>query len=75
MKDPQKESVIGKQLLDYTTRRVIILVLAMLFSFPVFSVSTYMDDPTSYQFGLGLVHTLGPATYAGQLAYNDTLRM
>jgi len=48
MRDSPKESVVGKKLLDITTRRVIILVLAMLFSVPVFTVSTYLDDPNSY---------------------------
>lgn len=61
MKD-QKESVVGKKLLDYTTRRVVILVLAMLFSVPIFSVSTYLSEPDSFGYGLGLVKQLGPNT-------------
>lgn len=64
MKD-QKESVVGKKLLDMTTRRVVILVLAMLFSVPVFTVSTYLAEPTSFSFGLKLIKNLGPETLAG----------
>ena len=34
----QKESVVGKKLSDFTTRKVIMLVLSMLFMTPIFSV-------------------------------------
>lgn len=47
MKLPE-ESKVGKKLSDLTTRRVIILVLAMIFTVPIFSTSTYMDDPTCF---------------------------
>lgn len=50
-----KESKVGKMLSEYTTRKVIILVLAMLFSTPLMSVDTYMDEPDSYSYGLSLV--------------------
>jgi hypothetical protein len=43
-----QESKVGKKLSDLTTRRVIILVLAMLISVPIFSPGTYMDDNNSY---------------------------
>jgi hypothetical protein len=56
----QKESVVGKKLLDQTTRRVIIMVLAMLFSVPLFSVGTYINEPSSYSYGLSLIKKLGP---------------
>jgi hypothetical protein len=36
-----QESKVGKQLSDLTVRRVIILVLAMLISGPIFSDTTY----------------------------------
>lgn len=49
------ESKVGKKLSDLTTRRVIILVLAMLFSVPLFSTSTYLEDPTSYEYGLAML--------------------
>jgi hypothetical protein len=57
--------VVGKKLLDYTTRRVIILVLAMLFSVPLFSVGSYLDDPNSYYYGLSLIKELKPYSLAG----------
>jgi len=53
-----QESKVGKKLSDLTTRRVIILVLAMLFSVPLLSVGTYMAIPDSYSFGLTLLSTL-----------------
>jgi hypothetical protein len=51
----QMESKVGKKLSEITTRRVIVLVLIMLFSQPVFSVSTYMQEPNSYDYGLNLI--------------------
>jgi hypothetical protein len=50
-----EESKVGKKLSDLTTRRVIILVLAMLFSVPLFSTSTYLDPFNSYTFGLQML--------------------
>lgn len=50
-----QESKVGKKLSDLTTRRVIILVLAMLFSVPLFSVESYITIPDSYSFGLTLL--------------------
>jgi len=34
-----------------TTRRTIILVLAMLFSVPIFSRTTYLEDPNPFTLG------------------------
>ena len=62
----KKESRVGKRLSEATTRRVIILVLAMLFSVPLFTVSTYVTEPNSYDFGLSLIRDLGPETEAGK---------
>jgi hypothetical protein len=50
-----KESKVGKKLSDLTTKRVIVLVLAILFSVPLFSTSTYIPDEPSYEFGLKLL--------------------
>ena len=61
MKLPE-ESKVGKKLSDLTTRRVIILVLAMLFSVPLFSTNTYMEDPTSYDYGLSMLAAYKNAT-------------
>lgn len=41
----QKESVVGKKLTEFTTRKVILLVLTMLFMSPIFSVEQYIESP------------------------------
>jgi len=51
----QKESKVGKKLSDLTTRRVIVLVLTMLISVPLFTSSTYIDDNTSNDLGLKMM--------------------
>jgi hypothetical protein len=43
-----EESKVGKKLSDLTTRRVIILVLSMLFSVPLFMPSTYGNEYNSF---------------------------
>lgn len=67
------ESKVGKKLSDITTRKVIILVLAMLFSSVVFKSNTYMDDPDSFEYGLSLVKTLGASTPGGKEAYDSMI--
>lgn len=50
-----EESRVGKKLNELTQRRVIILVLVMLFSIPLFSTTTYFQEPDSFSFGLHLL--------------------
>ena len=69
----ENESKVGKKLSDMTTKRVSILVLSMLFSFPLFTVTTYITEPTSYDYGLSLIHELGPGTLGGHTVFNDTV--
>jgi len=57
-----EESKVGKKLSDLTTRRVIILVLAMMFSVPFFTLTTYVEEPTSYEFGLELIRAFSDDT-------------
>lgn len=45
----------GKELSNMTTRKVIILVLAMMFADPLLSYSTFWDENTSPHFGLDLL--------------------
>lgn len=71
----QMESKVGKKLSEITTRRVIVLVLIMLFSQPIFSVSTYMQEPNSYDYGLNLIQTLGPSTMGGKAAFNSMVEI
>ena len=57
-----QESKVGKMLSDLTTRRVIILVLAMLISVPLFTDQTYQDDNTSFETGINLLKRYKPHT-------------
>lgn len=47
-----KESKVGKKLSELTTKRVIILVLAMIFGLQLFIIETYVTTNKSYEFGL-----------------------
>ncbi len=53
-KSPE-ESKVGKKLSDLTTRRVIVLILTMMFSVPILTLTTYMSENESFTFGLTLV--------------------
>jgi hypothetical protein len=66
MKVPE-ESRVGKKLSDLTTRRVILLVLAMMFSVPAFTITTYKDENNSFVFGLELINAF-PKDSAGFVA-------
>ena len=50
-----EESRVGKRLSDLTTRRVIILVLLMLVSVPIFTITTYKPENTYYIYGNELI--------------------
>ena len=41
---------------ELTTRRVIILVMSIMFSIPIFAIETYYDSVVSYDNGLGSVY-------------------
>lgn len=47
----------------------------MLISIPLFTVSNYIDEPLSQDFGLTLIQQLGPKTRVGQAVFNDTIRI
>jgi len=51
----QMESRVGKKLSEITTKKVIILVLVMLFSSMLFKSGSYLDEPDSYDYGLMLI--------------------
>ncbi|OMJ79003.1 hypothetical protein SteCoe_21086 [Stentor coeruleus] len=53
-----EESNVGKELSELTTRRVIMLVLGVLFGVPFFMNSFYTDDNTSYEYGLQVMDKL-----------------
>eukprot|EP00357_Protocruzia_adherens_P001022 CAMPEP_0114995004 /NCGR_PEP_ID=MMETSP0216-20121206/13473_1 /TAXON_ID=223996 /ORGANISM="Protocruzia adherens, Strain Boccale" /LENGTH=951 /DNA_ID=CAMNT_0002358967 /DNA_START=34 /DNA_END=2889 /DNA_ORIENTATION=- len=50
--DLPEESRVGKKLSELTTKRVIILVLAMMFGSPIFQLDTYDDANNSHAYGL-----------------------
>ena len=50
-----KKVKLVNKLSDLTTKRVIILVLAMLFSVPIFTASTYINDNDSTDIGLAII--------------------
>jgi hypothetical protein len=60
-----RESKVGKMLSEFTTRKVILLVLAMLFSTPAMAVDSYLTEPDSYAYGLSLIKGFGPSTVSG----------
>lgn len=66
-----EESKVGKKLGDLTTRKVILMVLAMLFSVPIFTVTTYLDTYTGYGFGLELLSNYEVGTEAFNIAYES----
>lgn len=53
--DAPQESHVGQKLSDLTTRRVIVIVLIMMFSIPILSLDTYRDTPNSFKYGLQLI--------------------
>ena len=50
-----KESHVGQKLSDLTTRRVIVIVLIMMFSVPILTLDTYREEPNSFKYGLQLI--------------------
>lgn len=50
-----KESHVGKHLSDLTTRRVIVIVLIMMFSVPLLSLDTYKEEPNHFEYGLQII--------------------
>jgi hypothetical protein len=52
IEDLLKETNVGKQLSDLTTKRVIILILSIMISIPILTIDTYWPEYSSYQSGL-----------------------
>ena len=67
------ESKVGKKLSDFTTRKVVILVLVMLFTSPIFSVSTYLEEPNTYNYGLEMMRIVGPRSDAGKAMWKNII--
>lgn len=70
-----EESKIGKTLSEVTTKTVIIMVLIVMLSVPLFTFNTYADESTSFQIGLDYI-TLFDSDLNGSgfsTAYNSYL--
>lgn len=57
-----QESAVGKKLSDLTTRKVILIVLAMLLSAPFFIVTTFIQDPDGIGIGLEFIGLFEPGS-------------
>ena len=71
----QQESKVGKKLSEFTTRKVVILVLVMLFTSPVFTTSNYLEEPNTFNYGLDLLRDLDPRTEVGKELFNNIITM
>lgn len=71
--DIPKESHVGQKLSDLTTRRVIVIVLIMMFSVPLLSLDTYREEPNSFEYGLQLIQAYesGQGGNGWNLAFNS----
>ena len=72
----------GEKLSDLTTKRVITIVLSILFSIPIFALETYREDNVSLDNGLQIIDfwrqsnndNLTRALFAGYLDLHKDLR-
>jgi class 3 adenylate cyclase len=58
-----EESKVGKRLSELTTRRVVILILLMLFCLPLFEIVTFLDQYQSHEYGLQAIIDMYDNTY------------
>ena len=71
-----RESNVGKKLTDYTTRKVIVIVLVMLFTNPIFMVETYVKEPNSHAYALNLLFKLHKqGSKIGQEVFDKTVEL
>lgn len=75
-----EETNVGKKLSDSTTKRVVIIVVVLMISIPIFSMDTYLTPYDKYQFGLDEMYAtlsaspqLGPTFRAQWDGYKDML--
>ena len=66
-----EESKVGKKLSDLTTKRLIIVVLAMLFSVALFDVTTYLETPNANEFGLNLLAAFEYNSFGFNLTFDE----
>jgi hypothetical protein len=72
-----EESKIGKMLSDETTKRVIVMVLIVMLSVPLFSFYTYANETKSFQYGLDIItnYHSSPTGTAFQHSFNNYLNI
>lgn len=51
-KNIQNETHIGQKLSDLTTKRIVVIVMCLMLSIPLFDIDTYIIDGTNYQWGV-----------------------
>lgn len=61
-----KESKVGKTLGDRTTKKIIVVVLAFLFTVPLFTHKNWVIEPNSDIYALEVMRNLGPRSKGGQ---------
>lgn len=64
-----QESAVGKKLSDLTTRKVILIVLAMLLSAPFFIVTTFLPNPDGISIGLDYIGEFEQGTTGFEQAF------
>ena len=61
MLNDNKESNVGKMLIDQTTRKMVISVFIIILTFPLFITKTYIREPDSMAYGMELLfHSKNP---------------
>ena len=59
---------------DKVTKKVVTLVLAFLFSIPVFTISNWTTPPDSFTYGLILIQQFGARSDIGLKVFDDVVR-
>lgn len=63
--------MIGKKLSDVTTKRLIVLILILIFSIPILDRNLYEDADSSYEYALSLLSTIPHNTQAYKFVFDD----
>ena len=68
--EDRKESRVGKKLSELTTKRVVVLVLILLFCVPLFQSSYYYDPDKGYTMGIKILAEMAMNPSASQADFN-----
>ncbi|CAG9331270.1 unnamed protein product [Blepharisma stoltei] len=69
-----QESNVGKTLNDNTTKRVIVLVIAVMVGLPIFYPTLYIDSNTSYTYGLEVIDSVIDSDDSFIVAWNNFIK-